>query len=79
VTNVPGPQFPLYLLGARLLAGFPQVPLFENQGLGIALFSYCGSLGFGFNADRDVVPDLDAFAAAVAQGFAELADAARAR
>ncbi len=77
VTNVPGPQVPLYLLGARLLAGFPQVPLFENQGLGIALFSYCGSLGFGFNADRDVVPDLDAFAAAVGRGFIELDDAAR--
>jgi len=75
VTNVPGPQVPLYLLGARLLAGFPQVPLFENQGLGIALFSYCGSLGFGFNADRDVVPDIDAFAAAVGRGFAELAAA----
>ncbi len=78
VTNVPGPQVPLYLLGARLLGGFPQVPLFENQGLGIALFSYCGSLGFGFNADREVVPDIDAFAAAVARGFAELRDAVRA-
>src|SRR6185436_11778626 len=77
VTNVPGPQVPLYLLGARLLGGFPQVPLFENQGLGIALFSYCGSLGFGFNADRDVVPDLDAFAAAVAHGFVDLEHAAR--
>jgi len=72
VTNVPGPQVPLYLLGARLLAGFPQVPLFENQGLGIALFSYCGSLGFGFNADREVVADLNDFATAVSRGFIEL-------
>ncbi len=72
VTNVPGPQFPLYLLGARLLGGFPQVPLFENQGLGIALFSYCGSLGFGFNADRDVVPDVNRLPQHVARGFAEL-------
>ena len=77
VTNVAGPQVPLYLLGARLLAGFPQAPLFENQGLGIALFSYCGSLGFGFNADREVMPDLGAFAAAVGQGFADLKRAAR--
>jgi WS/DGAT/MGAT family acyltransferase len=77
VSNVPGPQVPLYLLGARLLAGFPQVPLFENQGLGIAVFSYCGSLGFGFNADHEVMPDLDAFVAAVGQGFADLARAAR--
>jgi hypothetical protein len=72
VTNVPGPQFPLYLLGARLLAGFPQVPLFENQGLGIALFSYCGSLGFGFNADRDVVPDVNRLPEHVARGYEEL-------
>ncbi len=79
VTNVPGPQVPLYLLGARLLSGFPQVPLFENQGLGIALFSYCGSLGFGFNADRQVMPDLDAFATAVGLGFDELARAAGVR
>jgi len=77
VTNVPGPQVPLYLLGARLLAGFPQVPLFENQGLGIALFSYCGALGFGFNADRELVPDLDVFAAAVQRGFTELVRAAQ--
>src|SRR6185503_20023104 len=40
VTNVPGPPLPLYLLGARLLGGFPLVPLFENQGVAIALFSY---------------------------------------
>jgi WS/DGAT/MGAT family acyltransferase len=79
VTNVPGPQIPLYLLGARLLAGFPQVPLFENQGLGIALFSYCGVLGFGFNADRDVVPDVDRFAEAVRESFTELTGAARLR
>lgn len=76
VTNVPGPQVPLYLLGAKLLTGYPQVPLFENQGLGIALFSYCGSLGFGFNADREVVPDLELFVAAVRLGFTELAQAA---
>jgi diacylglycerol O-acyltransferase len=76
VTNVPGPQVPLYLLGAKLLTGYPQVPLFENQGLGIALFSYCGSLGFGFNADREVMPDLDLFVAAVRLGFTELAQAA---
>ncbi len=76
VTNVPGPQVPLYLLGAKLLTGYPQVPLFENQGLGIALFSYCGSLGFGFNADREVMPDLELFVAAVRLGFTELAEAA---
>ena len=72
VTNVPGPQVPIYLLGARLQAAFPQVPLFESQGFSIAIFSYCGELCWGFNADLDVMPDLDQFVAAVAASFAEL-------
>jgi diacylglycerol O-acyltransferase / wax synthase len=76
VTNVPGPPEPLYLLGARLLGGYPQVPLFENQGLGVALFSYCGTLYWGFNADWDRVPDLPAFVDAVAHSLAELTEAA---
>ena len=61
VTNVPGPQFPLYLLGARMVRIYPYVPLFENQGLGIALFSYDGTLYWGFNGDWDMLPDLDDF------------------
>jgi len=77
VTNVPGPQLPLYLLGARLLGGYPQVPLFENQGLAVALSSYCGALHWGFNADWDLVPDLGEFVAAVGTAFAELRQAAR--
>jgi hypothetical protein len=76
VTNVPGPQLPLYLLGARMLEGFPQVPLFEYQGLGIALFSYAGTLCWGFNADWDLVPDLPALVDAVAAAFRELLAAA---
>src|SRR5262245_26146648 len=72
VTNVPGPQFPLYLLGAQMLEGYPHVPLFENQGLGVALFSYIGKLFWGFNADWDLVPDLDQFVAAIARSFREL-------
>ncbi|NIT98484.1 MAG: DUF1298 domain-containing protein, partial [Actinobacteria bacterium] len=55
VTNVPGPQFPLYLLGSRLLATYPLVPLWEGHGAGVALFSYAGTLYWGFNADWDVV------------------------
>ena len=78
VTNVPGPQLPLYLLGARLLGGYPQVPLFENQGLGVALSSYCGALHWGFNADWDLMPDLGEFVAAVGAAFEELHRAARA-
>jgi WS/DGAT/MGAT family acyltransferase len=51
VTNVPGPPVPLYLLGARMLAAYPHLPLFENQGLGIALLSYCNRLYIGLTAD----------------------------
>jgi WS/DGAT/MGAT family acyltransferase len=58
VTNVPGPQFPVYMLGARMTGCYPLVPLFNGQALGVALFSYDGAMAWGFNADWDVVPDL---------------------
>lgn len=58
VTNVPGPPIPVYIHGARMLAAYPLVPLFANQALGIALFSYAGTLHWGFNADWDALPDL---------------------
>ncbi len=58
VTNVPGPQMDLYLLGARMLQTYPVVPLYIEQCLGIALFSYAGHLYWGFNADWDTMPDL---------------------
>lgn len=76
VTNVPGPQIPLYMLGARLRAMFPQVPLLENLGLGIALLSYDGQMHWGFTADYELVPDLPLFVEAVAHSFAELAQEA---
>ena len=69
VTNVPGPQFPLYFLGARLLECYPLVPIFHNQALGIALFSYDGRLFWGFNADWDAVPDLHDVVGAVDAEF----------
>ena len=53
VTNVPGPQFPLYLLGRRLRVLYPVVPLAHRQALGIAVMSYDGHLGFGLLADYD--------------------------
>lgn len=65
VTNVPGPQFPLYFLGSRLLAAYPLVPLFHRQAVGIALFSYDGRLFWGVNADWDAVPDLHALVEAI--------------
>lgn len=76
VTNVPGPQQTLYLLGAPMLAGYPQVPLFEKQGLAVALLSYAGRLHWGFQADWDLVPDLHRFTAAVEASFRELLHAA---
>jgi len=77
VTNVPGPQYPLYLLGARLVDAHPHVPLFPNQGLGVALFSYAGKLCWGFSADRDLVPDLAEFRRCVSASFDELLALAR--
>ncbi|MDX6666060.1 MAG: diacylglycerol O-acyltransferase / wax synthase, partial [Solirubrobacteraceae bacterium] len=59
VTNVPGPQVPLYLLGRRLVGLYPVVPLAQRQALGIAIMSYDGQLGFGLLADYDAVPDLE--------------------
>jgi len=76
VTNVPGPQIPLYLLGARMLESYPMVPLFERQALGVALFSYAGGLYWGFNADWDQLPDLHDFVVAIDHSFRELCEAA---
>src|SRR5215216_6888705 len=76
VTNVPGPQFPLYLAGRRMLDTFPMVPLARNQGLGIALLSYAGKINFGLVGDYDAVWDLDDLAAHVRDSLAELAEAA---
>jgi len=72
VTNVPGPQFPVYLAGARMDEIYPLVPLFRNQALGIALFSYNGGLFWGFNADWDAVPDLHDLVLLVHQEFESL-------
>jgi diacylglycerol O-acyltransferase len=72
VTNVPGPQTPLYLLEAPLRESYPMVPLFENQAIGVALFSYDGGLYWGVNADWDSVPDLHQFATALGEEFEEL-------
>jgi WS/DGAT/MGAT family acyltransferase len=78
VTNVPGPQIPLYMLGARLLDAYPLVPLFRNQALGVALFSYDGKLCFGFNADWDLRPDLRELVRIMRDSFDELCATAQA-
>jgi WS/DGAT/MGAT family acyltransferase len=71
-TNVPGPQVPLYCMGAELVEAYPMVPLSRNLGLGIAILSYCGSLHLGLLADRDEFPDLDVLATGISDAFAEL-------
>jgi diacylglycerol O-acyltransferase len=73
VTNVPGPQFPLYMLGAKLEAIVPQVPLLEGIGIGTALMSYNGRISWGFTADYELVPDLDDFVRLIGESFEELA------
>jgi WS/DGAT/MGAT family acyltransferase len=62
VTNVPGPQFPLYLMGRRLRALYPVVPITGRQALGVAVMSYDGRLGFGLLADYDALADVDVLA-----------------
>ncbi|MHA7836684.1 MAG: wax ester/triacylglycerol synthase family O-acyltransferase, partial [bacterium] len=79
VTNVPGPQFPLYSVGARLLGMYPVVPLIPGCGLGVALFSYEGKLCWGFNADPQLVPNLEDFAEDIGWAFEELRKATVAR
>jgi diacylglycerol O-acyltransferase / wax synthase len=76
VTNVPGPQFPLYMLGRRLQEMFPMVPLAANQALGIAIMSYDGQLNFGLNADYDALPDVERLAQDLTDAIAELLQAA---
>jgi diacylglycerol O-acyltransferase / wax synthase len=76
VTNVPGPQFPLYLLGRRLKALYPVVPLARRQALGIAVMSYDGHLGFGLLADYDALPELETIAREMERSIAALANAA---
>jgi diacylglycerol O-acyltransferase / wax synthase len=76
VTNVPGPQFPLYLLGRRLQVLYPVVPLAQRQALGIAVMSYDGHLGFGLLGDYDALPELDKIALDLQWAIASLARAA---
>ncbi|HEX7301193.1 MAG TPA: wax ester/triacylglycerol synthase family O-acyltransferase [Solirubrobacteraceae bacterium] len=76
VTNVPGPQITLYLLGHRLRAFYPVVPLARQQALGVAVMSYDGRLGFGLLADYDAVPDLEALAGDLETAIADLSRAA---
>jgi WS/DGAT/MGAT family acyltransferase len=78
VTNVPGPQLPLYMLGRKLTVIYPMVPLAENTALGIAIMSYNGQLNFGLTADYDALSDVQTLADELRSSIEELAAAAAA-
>ncbi len=77
ISNVPGPQFPLYLAGAELVAAYPMGPVFEGAGLNITVLSYLGWIDFGFNAATSAVPDVWDLADCVAPAVDELLEAAK--
>jgi WS/DGAT/MGAT family acyltransferase len=68
-TNVPGPQFPLYAAGRKMLRAFPYVPLGGQMRIGIAIFSYNGEVNFGITGDYDTTPDLDVLSAGIEDGM----------
>lgn len=76
VTNVPGPQIPLYVLGRELEEVFPVAFLPQNHALAVAIMSYNGKVGFGLLADYDSMEDIEALASGIAESLAELAEAA---
>jgi WS/DGAT/MGAT family acyltransferase len=75
VTNVPGPQFPLYASGARMLEMFPVIPLAARQAVSIGLTSYDGGVFYGLNADRDAMHDVEVLGSLLEESLAELVTA----
>jgi diacylglycerol O-acyltransferase / wax synthase len=78
VTNVPGPQFPLYLLGREMEEIVPIAFLPENHALAIAIMSYNGKVDFGLLADYDAMPDVDSIGRLIEESLQELLEIARA-
>jgi diacylglycerol O-acyltransferase len=74
VTNVPGPQFPLYASGARMLESYPVQPLLPGHALAVGVTSYDGGVHYGLTADRDAVPDVDVLAQCLVEALAELVE-----
>ena len=71
-TNVPGPQFPLYAAGRRMIRAFPYVPLGGQIRLGIAIFSYDGEVNFGITGDYDTTSDIDVLSGGIEDGMTQL-------
>jgi diacylglycerol O-acyltransferase len=74
ITNVPGPQFPLYAAGAQMIESYPVQPLLPGHALSIGVTSYDGGVYFGLNGDRDALPDLDVLGLCVSEALEELVD-----
>jgi diacylglycerol O-acyltransferase len=79
VTNIPGPQVPLYLMGRRMERIFPMVPLAKNQGVCVGIMSYDGQVNFGLIGDYDGMPDLDDLAQDLEASLGEMLEAAGGR
>jgi WS/DGAT/MGAT family acyltransferase len=75
-TNVPGPQFPLYAIGRRMLRTYPYVPLFGQVRIAVAIFSYDGQVNFGVTGDYDSAPDLDVLCRGIEDGMGQLLESA---
>jgi hypothetical protein len=76
VSNIPAPQVPMYLAGARLAASFPAMPLGESCALSIACTSLGGTMAFGLTADWDALRDIDVLARGIESAFGDLAEKA---
>jgi len=79
VTNVPGPQQPLYMMGARLLEAFPIVPLTRNLSVVVGILSYDGTMHFGLWGDREAAADIEVLAGGIDDAFTELSKIAAER
>ncbi len=77
ITNVPGPQTPLYVAGAELVAAYPVLPLVKDMAVSIGLTSYNGGVFFGLNADRDAMDDIDVLTACISEALDELLETTR--
>ena len=79
ISNVPGPNVPVYMCGARLIAHYPVSVVTDGQGLNITLVGYLGQLHFGLVSSRELVPDIDKLAGYLPEELALLAEAAEKR
>lgn len=76
-TNIPGPQYPIYLLGRRMLEMFPYIPVAQGVRISIGIMSYDGHVAVGVTGDYDAVPDLDVLCSAIEDSLSELVGSIR--